>query len=320
MDETGRPAAPPTTRVVHRSEQGMRLDRFLRIHFQALGYDRISNALRRGRITVDGARAKPTDRLAAGQTVSVGIGIAQAGAGQTPVPAVVAPPDPAARAFLESILVFADDDLLVFDKPSGLAVHAGTRTERHLDGLLDAFADPRHGRPMLVHRLDKDTSGLIVAARRREVAAVLGRAFATRAVEKEYRAVVAGVPAEEKGVIDVPLVKIQTPAGGRMVDATGRPDGLPARTRFAVLRRAPDGGRALLALFPETGRQHQLRIHMALSGHPIHGDRLYGAEAGPSAGRLLLHAAVLNFKHPRGQLLRIACDAPGSFDAAIGLP
>ncbi|MEJ1161245.1 RluA family pseudouridine synthase [Prosthecomicrobium sp. N25] len=296
----------------------MRLDRYIRIHWPQLAFGAVSNALRRGRITVDGRRAKPTDRLGADQVVRLG-GLGGESARLRAAPSAggeaAAEPSPTDRAFLDSILVYRDDELLVFDKPAGLAVHAGTRTTRHLEGLLAAYADPEHGRPRLVHRLDKDTSGLIVAARRREIAAQLGRAFAARDVTKEYRAVVAGVPSPGTGTIELPLAKVETAAGGRVV-AGHRPEASPALTRYAVLSASPDGARSLVALRPETGRQHQLRVHMAAIGHAILGDRLYGGAAAQRADRLLLHAARLTFRHPRGGTLDLSAPVPAVFDVA----
>lgn len=302
------------SRVVHVSEKGMRLDRYVRIHFPDMPFGLLSGALKRGRLTVDGRRARATDRLAPGQIVAlVGAGGAKR-AGQPGGAGGGTVVDPADRAFLESILVHADDDLLVFDKPAGLAVHAGTRTTRHLDGLLASFPNPEGEKPQLVHRLDKDTSGIIVAARRRAVAGAIGKALAERTVEKEYRAVLAGrLPAAE-GRIDAPLRKIETPAGGRVVVADGDPAAASASTRWRELAVGRQGGRSLVALFPETGRQHQLRVHAAALGAPILGDRLYGSP-GPAdrVARLHLHAARIAFRHPRGGDVVFEASVPAAF-------
>jgi 23S rRNA pseudouridine955/2504/2580 synthase len=190
--------------------------------------------------------------------------------------------------------LYDDAALIVFDKPTGLAVHKGTRTERDLDSMLAALADAGGNRPVLVHRLDKETSGLLVAARTKEIAARLGRVFSGRRIAKTYVALVAGVPDPTSGTIGRALKKVATPRGGRMVEADPtEPEALSAETAYEVLEIRDGGRSSLVRLEPHTGRQHQLRVHMALTGHPILGDRLYG-RAG-SAPRLMLHAHRLEF-------------------------
>lgn len=313
------PGGSGATLTVHVSEKGMRLDRYLRIHAPALAPSRLSSLLKRGGLTVNGRRVAATDRLAPGDVVAWRGAGGLNGAERRPRPSLA--PEPLSetdRAFLDAITIWADGDLIAFDKPSGLAVHAGTGTRRDLDSLLARLVDADGDRPVLVHRLDKDTSGLLVAARRRAVAAALGRAFATRAVEKTYLAVVSGVPGSPAGVVDRPLRKVQTPQGGRMVEAeTGDPEALAARTGWRLLSAAPGGGAALLAVEPETGRQHQIRVHLALAGHPILGDRLYG-NAG-AAPRLMLHAWRIRLRHPvSGTTLDLEAPVPVGFDFARG--
>lgn len=308
-----------SSRTVHISEKGMRLDRYLRIHAPALAPSLLSSLLKRGLLTVNGRRAAATDRLGSGDVVAWSDAGGRSGPERALRPAPQGEPlSEVDRAFLDGLTLWVDADLIAFDKPSGLAVHAGTGTRRDLDSMLARLAGTDGERPVLVHRLDKDTSGLLVAARRRAVAAALGRAFATRAVEKTYLAVVSGVPRSEAGVIDRPLRKVQTPQGGRMVAAgAGEPDPLAARTGWRLLSAAPGGGAALLAVEPETGRQHQIRVHLALAGHPILGDRLYG-DAG-AAPRLMLHAWRLRLRHPvDGTTLELEAPVPVGFDFARG--
>ena len=273
-------------RTVHLSEKGMRLERFLRIHFPRLPAAVV--LLKQGRLTVDGRRARALAPLAPGQIVRIAVAAPRTANTE----AAGSAPSEADRARLAAMTLFEDDDLLVLDKPSGLPVHAGSRTGDDLDRLLARFVDAEGGRPVLVHRLDKDTSGLLVAARSPREAARLGKAFASRAVEKTYVALVEGVPEPSEGTIRRALKKIDTPRGGRMVVVSDEePGALSAETAWRVLD-VRDGGRsALVALAPHTGRQHQLRAHMSEIGHPILGDRLYG-RAG-SAPRLLLHALRL---------------------------
>lgn len=297
-------------RTVHISETGMRLDRFLKIHFGGVRLGRNG-----ARLTVDGATASPGIPLKAGQVVALDVPVRASAQVVTAGPAL----SDADRAFLADITLYEDDDIFVFNKPSGLAVHPGTNVTRDLDTLLSRSAPPGEERPVLVHRLDKDTSGVLVAAKRADVARALGRAFAGRDVKKEYRAIVEGVPdldllsldAKGEGIIDIGLVKRQTPRGGRMVAAGDDPDGQHAVTRLRIIEVPADGKSAHVALFPETGRQHQLRVHLSLIGHPILGDALYGDRA--SAARLMLHAHRLTFRHPRKGRMTVEAELPQGF-------
>ena len=298
-------------RTVHGSEKGMRLERFLRIH--APRAPAAAVLLKQGRLTVDGRKARASDALVPGQVVRLAEPAARSsGEGRGAGDGRGAGPSAEERALLARITLFEDDDLLVFDKPSGLAVHRGTRTTGDLDSILAKLVDAEGERPRLVHRLDKDTSGLLVAARHRRLAETLGRAFATRAVEKTYLAVVAGVPEPRIGRIATALKKVETAAGGRMVAAAADdPEGQAAATSWEVVEVAADGRSSLVALRPETGRQHQLRVHMRLLGHPILGDRLYGdARAAP---RLMLHAHRLRLPDGAGRARDFMAPVPEGF-------
>jgi RluA family pseudouridine synthase len=298
------------SRTVHISEKGMRLERFMRIHFPEVPFGMLGGLLKRGKLTVDGGPADVAQTLEAGQVIAIahrdkpgvpGPGASLAQATQKALPQ-------ADRDFLSSITLYEDDDIFVFDKPSGLAVHPGSKITRDLDSLLVRYVPHGAERPVLAHRLDKDTSGVIVAAKRKDVAQALGKAFETRDVEKEYRAVVAGVP--EAGLIDIAIAKQDTPRGGRMVAVDpASPGALSAQTRVEII--AAGEARSHVALFPETGRQHQLRVHMALTGHPILGDAMYG-DAG-SAPRLMLHAYRLRFKHPAKGWMEVEAELPEGF-------
>ena len=250
---------------------------------------------------VDGGRAKASMRLAAGQSVRV-----------PPLPATTPASTPAPkaltkaeRAFLASITLFEDDDLLVLNKPTGIAVQGGTKTTHHLDRLLEGSGDDPKSRFRLVHRLDRDTSGVLVVAKRREVAAKLGRAFQTRSVRKIYWALVKGVPKPPQGKIDAALVKAAGPDGDRVRKARpGEQDvAQSAVTYYAVVDRA---GQTVswVSLKPVTGRQHQLRAHMAIIGHPILGDEKYQGDRDMPEGidnTLHLHARRISFPHPSGE-------------------
>lgn len=297
-------------RTVHLSEKGMKLDRFLRIH--AADAPAAVVLLKQGRLTVDGRKARATDALAPGQVVRITEARPRAAA---PAGQGASHPSPEERALLGRITLHEDDELIVFDKPSGLAVHPGTRTSGDLDTLLAKCVDGDGERPLLVHRLDKDTSGLLIAAKRRAGAKRLGAAFAARDVEKVYLAIVRGVPEPRAGRITVALKKVATPKGGRMVAADGDPDGLTAVTAYEVLEVRDGATAALVALRPETGRQHQLRAHADHIGHPILGDRLYGS-ANP-APRLLLHAHRLAFRDAEGRPRSFEAPVPEAFAEAM---
>jgi 23S rRNA pseudouridine955/2504/2580 synthase len=288
------------TKEVSSAEDGMRLDRWFKTHYVALPHSRLEKLLRTGQVRVDGGRAKASTRLAAGQTVRV-----------PPLPD--APPPPASahalskadRAFLASITLYEDDDLLVLNKPSGIAVQGGTKTTHHIDRLLEGLGDGPETRPRLVHRLDRDTSGVLVVAKRRAVAAKLGRAFQTRSVRKIYWALLHGVPKPPQGKVDAALVKAGGPDGDRVRKARpGEQDvAQSAVTHYAVVDRA---GQAVsfVSLKPVTGRQHQLRAHMAIIGHPILGDGKYDGDKNVPGGipnRLYLHARRISFPHPSGE-------------------
>jgi 23S rRNA pseudouridine955/2504/2580 synthase len=288
------------TKEVAKGEDGMRLDRWFRTHYASLPHSRLEKLLRTGQVRVDGGRAKASTRLAAGQTIRV-----------PPLPDAAPPPQPkhalskADRAFLASITLYEDDDLLVLNKPSGIAVQGGTKTTHHIDRLLEGLGDGPETRPRLVHRLDRDTSGVLVIAKRRSVAAKLGRAFQTRSVRKIYWALVKGVPKPPQGTVEAALVKAAGPEGDRVRKA--RPGeqyvAQSAVTHYAVVDRAGQQV-AFVSLKPVTGRQHQLRAHMAIIGNPILGDEKYHGDRDLPEGvarKLHLHARRISFSHPSGE-------------------
>ncbi len=233
-------------------------------------------------------------------------------------PSVSAPSAVAAEdaAFVRGLLIHQDKAVLAFDKPSGLAVQGGSGVVRSLDGLLAAFADRGGNRPKLVHRLDRETSGVIVAARTRSAAAHLSASFAARTAEKTYLAIVCGAPAEAEGRIEIPLKKSKSAAGHDIMVAGEAPDALPSETHWRLVAARPEA--ALLVLTPRTGRLHQLRAHLAAIGLPIAGDAKYGglhALAGAPVPRLMLHALRLVAAHPAGGTLDLTAPPPGDFTA-----
>jgi 23S rRNA pseudouridine955/2504/2580 synthase len=305
-------------RVVAPEEAGWRLDRWVKEHFPGLPFVRLQKLLRTGQFRVDGRRPQPGQRLVAGQTVRV-----------PPLPEAAAEPPPAGprplaaadRAFVRGLVLYEDERLIALAKPPGLAVQGGTGTTRHLDALLEGLA--RGGeRPRLVHRLDRDTSGVIVVARSAAAARELGFAFQQHRLRKLYWAILVKGPARNEGVIDLPLGK-RGPPGREKVEPAGRGEeeesGRWARTEFKVLARAGKVA-TWVALQPRTGRTHQLRAHCAAIGAPILGDGKYGGKAAHPAGApkgLMLHARELELPGPRGRPLRLVAEPPAAFGAAL---
>ncbi|MGI8840778.1 MAG: RluA family pseudouridine synthase [Caulobacteraceae bacterium] len=300
------------TLAVSEAEDGMRLDRWLRRRWPHLGQAHIHKLARGGQLRVDGGRVKAETRLAAGAQVRV-----------PPLPD--APPREAGerlsaadRAFARGLVLYEDDVVLALNKPAGLAVQGGTKTSRHIDRLLGVWGEGA-ARPRLIHRLDRDTSGVLVLGKSAAAAARLAAAFAARRAEKTYWAIVAGVPRSAEGTIELPLAKSGAQDFERVEPADARdPKAKVAVTRFATLSRA--GGRAaLLALRPLTGRTHQLRAHMLALGHPILGDPKYHTPTSIDASgplKLQLHARRLTLPHPGGGTIDV--QAPPSPEMAAG--
>ena len=290
-------------------EAELRLDRWFSRHFPHLTHGRLQKLLRTGQVRVDGARAKAGQRLAAGQVVRVPPLGEETAVRREAVPVRVSEADAAA---LRERVLYKDDDLLAIDKPAGLAVQGGTGTGRHLDAMLDALRFGAAERPRLVHRLDRDTSGILVLARTARSAAALAEAFRTRAATKLYWALVIGVPRPSRGEIDRPLAKRFLSKGERVAEESE--EGKAAITRYAVVE--PIGQRAAwVALMPLTGRTHQLRAHLAAIGTPILGDGKYGGRAAflpelSNARHLHLHARMLILPRPRGAPLCLVAPLP----------
>jgi 23S rRNA pseudouridine955/2504/2580 synthase len=290
-------------------EADIRLDRWFRRHFPNLTQGMIQKLCRTGQIRVDGKRAEASTRLQPGQLMRI-----PPLPDGPPPPPPSAPLDPATMRELEGMIVYMDDALIVMNKPHGLPVQGGPGIVRHLDGLMDGFRQGAADKPRLVHRIDMDTSGLLLLARTPGIAAKLASAFRGRHVQKTYWAIVAGRPSPQEGRIDAPLVKFGGLRGGERVAlaAPGEEDSTHAITDYRTLDAA---GRKLawLELSPLTGRTHQLRVHCAGLGAPIVGDRKYGGETGQVEGlpdKLHLHARALSFPHPYGGTLVVEADLP----------
>jgi 23S rRNA pseudouridine955/2504/2580 synthase len=303
-----------TITVAH-DEAGMRLDRWFRVHFPDVGHVYLQKLLRSGQVRVDSRRVEANARLDAGAEVRVPRIVREPPARKTATDTSAPAAGKADRDLIESLILFEDDDVLVLDKPFGIAVQGGTGTRRHLDGILAGMVDRFGDRPRLVHRLDRDTTGVLLVAKKREVAALLGRIFQTRAAAKTYWALVKGVPVPRQGKIEAALVKAAGPDGDRVRKAEpGEQDAaMHATTHYSVIDRVANRA-AWVSLKPVTGRQHQLRAHMAMIGHPIIGDNKY--EGGISQimvalePKLHLHARRLILPHPRPGKAQIDVTAP----------
>ena len=289
-------------RAVRADDDGLRLDRWLKKYYPSLPHALVQKLVRTGQVRVDGGRMKADARLSLGQEIRIPTHFAAPTAALTP--SLRPPPgmSKADRDFIERMIVFENEYIAVLNKPFGIAVQGGTKTSRHIDGLLAGMADRFGGeRPRLVHRLDRDTTGILVVAKDRQTAARLGRLFQTRSVQKIYWAVVRGVPKPQQGKVEAPLVKAAGPEGDRVRKARPGEQELAqhATTYYSVIDRAAQAV-AWVSLKPVTGRQHQLRAHMDILGTPILGDQKYGDLAEmPMDGieaKLHLHARRLTLK------------------------
>lgn len=301
--------SPVETFEVEPDEADLRLDRWFKRRFPGLNHGHIEKLLRTGQVRLDGGRAKANTRLAPGQRIRVPpLALKALKAPRAPVPVKEAD-----LVEIRSRVIYRDDFLIAIDKPPGLAVQGGTKVSRHLDALLDGLRFGGAERPRLVHRLDKDTSGVLLLARNRRAAAAIAAAFRRKEIKKVYWALVAGVPKPRSGRIDLSLAKRAAPLGERM--AGDERQGRSAVTRYRVIDAA--GRRcAWLALFPETGRTHQLRAHCAALGVPIVGDAKYGGARAFLKGlglsrKLHLHARAIEWPHPSdGRRLRLSTPLP----------
>jgi 23S rRNA pseudouridine955/2504/2580 synthase len=297
--------------AVTADEAGMRVDRFFEGRFPELSYSHIQRVIRKGEVRVNGKRTQPKHRLEAGQTVRI-------------PPLRLDQPKPRApgneadektRTFLKSITLHEDADVLVLNKPMGLAVQGGSGTTRHLDGMLEVLRDAHGQRPRLVHRLDKDTAGCLLVAKTRFAASALAKTFRSRSARKIYWALVAGVPKVQQGRISTFLAKEEREDESFMRIANHGDKGAShAVTYYAVVETA---GPILswISLKPVTGRTHQLRAHMDHVGHPIVGDPKYFAREnwelpGGMQNRLHLVARRIVVPHPRGGIIDATAPLP----------
>jgi 23S rRNA pseudouridine955/2504/2580 synthase len=325
--------ASVATLTIEPDEAGMRLDRWFKAHYPEVSFGHLQKLVRSGQVRVDGGRVKASTRLEPGQSVRVP-------PLQTPAEALTqrvaakGPKGPLSDAdLLRSVILHEDDQVFVFNKPPGLAVQGGSGLTRHIDAMLDALRDRKGQKPRLVHRLDRDTSGVLVVARTRLAASALAASFRTRSSRKIYWALVKGVPKPHQGRISTWLAKEGGPEGDRMrIAKHGQDDASHAVSLYSVVDQA-GGQLAWLTMRPVTGRTHQLRAHAAHIGHPIIGDpKYFTAEdewtfPGGIQNKLHLHARRIVIPHPAGGTLDVSAPLPPhmqqswnllGFDATLG--
>ncbi|WP_291364365.1 RluA family pseudouridine synthase [Acetobacter sp. UBA5411] len=298
-----------TQLTVSEDEADIRLDRYFRRHYPHLTQGALQKLCRTGQIRVDGKRVEANTRLVPGQSVRV-----------PPIPMAAKPSrdvpkalNPKLASEIRKMVIYSDPQIIVLNKPSGLATQGGPGITQHVDMMLDGLREGDDPRPRLVHRIDRDTSGLLLLARTPGVAAKLATAFRGRDVKKTYWAVVVGRPDPMSGEIDQPLARLGAGPGSITIAADRNDeDAQSARTDYEVLDSAARKF-SWLGLSPLTGRTHQLRVHCESLGTPILGDPKYGgdkAHVDGFADRLHLHARSLVLPHPAGGWLEVSAELP----------
>ncbi len=302
-----------TNITVDLDEGAMRLDRWFKQHYPGLGFGRLQKLLRSGQIRVDGGRVKSDTRLQPGQKVRIPPNIDQV-KGSKPLTANTIR-DRHDHDVLNDMILYQDQKVFAFNKPAGLAVQGGSGINRSVDSMLESFRDKKGQKPRLVHRLDRDTSGVLLVARTRAAAADLTKSFRHRDTEKTYWALVFGVPRKRQGKISTYLLKEATADGDRMrVARHGERGADHAVTNYRVIDSNP---RSLswVEFKPVTGRTHQLRIHAQSIGHPILGDpKYFDIENWDLPGgiqkKLHLHAHNIKIPHPDGGMVDVTAPLP----------
>jgi 23S rRNA pseudouridine955/2504/2580 synthase len=299
---------------VEAGEAGMRLDRWFKSHYPGLGFGHLQKLLRSGQVRIDGGRAKSDTRIEPGQMIRVPpLEVDRKGDAPLTQRTLRGVDDGEA---LKKMILFEDPMVFVFNKPSGLAVQGGSGVTRSVDSMLEALRNKKGEKPRLVHRLDRDTSGVLVVARTRLAAMKLAEAFRGRDAKKTYWALVKGLPRKREDKLSTWLVKDQTPDGDKMRVAKHGEDG--ADHAVSYYRVVEQAGQTLawLEMEPYTGRTHQLRVHAAHIGHPIIGDpKYFEADTnwdfpGGIQNRLHLHARRIVIPHPDKGVIDVTAPLP----------
>jgi len=305
---------------VTRDDDDIRLDKWFTRHYPDVPFRLVQKLLRKGAIRVEGKRAKPSDRVKKGLSIKVPPSIVHMDEGDGPAHKHKKPLrerfSAEDAAYIQSLVIYKDEDVFVLNKPSGLATQGGSKVYKHVDGLLEGLTDRKGQRPKLVHRLDRDTSGALVIARTPQAAARLGHAFKSRDARKYYWAITVPTPQRTEGIIDAPLVKKLTESGEYLMVRDDE-EGKQAITYYKVIERAHTK-LAWVAFWPKTGRTHQIRAHANLMDTMILGDPKYIFERqdpidtdAVAEKRLHLHARRIILPHPSGKgILDVTADLP----------
>jgi len=308
--------------TVTENDEGVRLDRWFKRQFPGLGHGHLEKMLRKRQIKVDGARAKTSTRLEAGQEIRIPPMDPILSENMEPKAQIVSAAD---TADLQERVIYRDKDILAINKPAGLAVQGGSRTHRHLDGMLDVLQFDAVERPRLVHRLDKDTSGVLLLGRNARSTAALTEAFREKETGKTYWALVYGKPGKQSGQISLNLAKRQSQTPGKRGERVevDMEQGKPAVTNFEIIDVTEFAGSTFswVQLEPLTGRTHQLRVHMTATGTPIVGDGKYtDGRAWPEelSAHLYLHARKIRLPGSKGKAGDIVAPMPPHMEAAWG--
>ena len=299
--------------LIKNDDVGLRVDRWFKLHYPYINHNYLEKLLRTGQVRINGSRVKSGTRLKAGQFVRVpplddGLKMNPSLNSKSSKPDI----KNVEIKKLKNRIIHIDDDVLIFDKPPGLAVQGGSKLSRNLDDILDMFCFEKNEKPRLVHRLDKDTSGLLLLARNVFSARELTKSFRYKKIRKIYWSIVVGVPLSENGIIDLKLAKLQGLRGEKVEIAIS--GGKVAQTKYRVVDQITD--KASWIIFePLTGRTHQIRAHAAALGTPILGDKKYGQRKSfinneRISSRLHLHARGLQFPHPSGHMMEAIAPIP----------
>ncbi|WP_310498414.1 RluA family pseudouridine synthase [Sandarakinorhabdus sp.] len=299
--------------IIAEDDDGIRLDRWFQRHQPGISFNIISRWSKTGAVRLDAAKAGPGDRIAAGQALTW--------PDTLPVEAAPRPARPAQRPraelsddqieYMRSLVIYRDKHAIVINKPPGLATQGGTGITTSVDAMLDALQYDATTRPRLVHRLDKDTSGVLLIARTGRGAAFFAKSFSARDARKTYWGLTIAAPRLTEGEIDAPMAK-QPGSGGEKMHVDYE-NGLAAKTRYRVIERAAARA-AWVAFMPVTGRTHQIRVHAAAIGNPLVGDGKYGGKesflTGGISRKLHLHARRLRIDGPDGVKLDVTAELP----------
>lgn len=294
--------------IIQPDDNDQRLDRFLKKAFPALTFGQTQKLIRTGQIRINGKRAKSDSRLSAGDDLRLPPSLQN---GDTQPQKQFSQAD---RNFITTLILYEDDHIMAINKPPRLAVQGGSKTTRHVDGLLDSYVK-KGVKPRLVHRLDKDTSGVLILAKTADAARELTHAFQGHDIQKTYWALTAPAPVEENGTIDAKIGKAPARQDGGEIMIHDPENGKKAITDFEIIERASKTA-AFVAFYPQTGRTHQIRVHAALIGAPLLGDAKYNPIPHPFDNDdiykgLHLHARQIDFRHPvTGKAMSISAPLP----------